>query len=257
MLSSGVDILAFGAHPDDVELGCGGTIAQQVAQGKTVAICDLTAGEMGSRGTAEGRRAESLEAAKILGVRYRIQLQFSDGNLSLREDYESTLVSIIRFFRPKVILCNAPYDRHPDHGVAAQLVENASFKSGLIRYSNLIINQPVWIYSADGTKASILNDSPAFRALAVYHYIQALSLEPSFVVDISSSFEIKMKSILAHRSQFYDETSLEPATMISSPEFLDLVKARCLQPTKGLRHWAGKWAMVEAVACCPGLETIV
>ena len=205
-----LDILAFGAHPDDVELGAGGILATHAASGKKVGIVDLTRGEMGSRGTPELRDAEALEAAQILGCAVRENLYMSDGQISY--DFESQLLvaKIVRKYQPDIVLMNAPTDRHPDHGRASRLVEEACFISGLHK-----------IELDDNEK-----QLAPWRPKSMYKYLQFYNLNPDLIVDISAGFEQKITSIKAHTSQFYDPNSNEPETVIASKEFLDSVVAR-------------------------------
>lgn len=205
-----LDILAFGAHPDDVELGCAGTILAAVAEGKKVGIIDLTKGELGTRGTVAIRLKEAQEASKILGVAIRENVGMADGFFKNDQEHQLAIIECIRRFQPTIVLCNAPEDRHPDHGRAASLVEDACFLAGLskvqTRYQGA--NQTAW------------------RPANVFHYIQSRNLTPSFVVDISVHMDKKMESILAHSSQFFDPTSTEPNTFISGNSFLEFVKGR-------------------------------
>ena len=205
-----LDILAFGVHPDDVELGCAGTIMAAIDQGKKVGIVDLTRGELGTRGTPTTRTQEAEAAAKIMGVDVRENLDMADGFFANDEAHQRKIISIIRKYQPDIILANAPEDRHPDHGRAASLIEEAAFLSGLekIKTSHEGIAQEAW------------------RPTQVFHYIQSRSLTPHFVVDISKHIEKKMESIMAYRSQFYNPNSNEPDTFISSAAFLEFVKGR-------------------------------
>lgn len=203
-----LDILAFGAHPDDVELGCAGTILAAVAEGKKVGIIDLTKGELGTRGTVAIRLKEAQEASKILGVAIRENVGMADGFFKNDQEHQLAIIECIRKFQPTIVLCNAPEDRHPDHGRAASLVADACFLAGLskIQTSHQGVAQAAW------------------RPANVFHYIQSRNLLPSFVVDISAHMDKKMESILAHSSQFYDPTSTEPNTFISGNSFLEFVK---------------------------------
>jgi len=205
-----VDVLAIGVHPDDVELGCSGTLAKHIAMGKLVGILDLTLGELGTRGSAELRTKEAHESAKILGVSFRTQLNFKDGFFQNNEEHQRKIIEQIRKHQPEIILCNAVSDRHPDHGRAAKLVADACFYSGLIKIETLINNIP----------------QKAWRPKAVYHYIQDHYIHPDFVIDISDFFEIKHKSIMAFSSQFYSANSNEPQTPISSKEFLESLNSK-------------------------------
>ena len=205
-----LDILAVGAHPDDVELSCSGTIAKEVSRGKKVGILDLTRGELGTRGTAEIRDKEANDAAKILGVEVRENLEFSDAFFENNTAHQLEIIKMIRKYRPEVILCNAVEDRHIDHGKAAKLVSDACFLSGLRKIETIL----------DG------KDQEAWRPKHVFHYIQWKNLEPDFAVDISGFLDKKLDSVLAYRSQFFDEDSKEPETPISSSNFLDSITYR-------------------------------
>jgi len=207
-----LDVLAFGVHPDDVELGCAGTILTAIAEGKKVGIIDLTQGELGTRGTAETRKVEADNAAKILGVHVRENLKMADGFFQNDEQHQRKIIEVIRKYQPNIILCNAPEDRHPDHGRSAKLVSDAAFLSGLRKIST----------NWDGKMQD------AWRPAYVFHYIQARYLKPDFVVDISAHHHTKLQSILAYTTQFHDPNSTEPQTFISSPQFLDTVKSRDL-----------------------------
>jgi len=207
-----LDILAIGVHPDDVELSCGGTILSTIAMGKKVGILDLTRGELGTRGNAESRTAEAAEAARILGVSLRSNAEMEDGFFANDAGHQRTLISYIRAHRPEIILCNAEEDRHPDHGRAASLTEEANFLAGLPK----ILTR--------GENGRIQEE---WRARLVLHYIQDRWIKPDIIMDISPYFETKMKAILAFKSQFYNPDSQEPQTYISSPAFLDYIKSRC------------------------------
>ena len=200
-----LDILAFGAHPDDVELGCGGTIAKQVNLGSKIGIVDLTRGELGTRGSAEIRDKEAALAAQILGVEFRHNMGFKDGFFQNDEVHQMEFVKIIRKYRPRIVLANAVSDRHPDHKKGSDLVSTACFLAGLPK---------------------IKTGQEAWRPDVVYHYIQFEEIEPNFVVDVSDFMSIKMEAVKAFRSQFFDASSKEPETIISSQEFLDSVYYR-------------------------------
>lgn len=205
-----LDILAFGAHPDDVELGCSGTIAKEISLGKKVGIIDLTRGELGTRGSVEIRNSESAKASQILGVSVRENLDMRDGFFVNDEAHQLKIIEMIRKYQPEIVLCNAIDDRHIDHGKGSKLVSDACFLSGLRMIET----------ESNGEKQN------AWRPKVVYHYIQWKNLEPDFVVDISGFMEVKMQSILAYGSQFYDPNSKEPESPISSKNFLDSVKYR-------------------------------
>lgn len=222
-----LDILVFGAHPDDAELGAGATIAKEVANGKKVGIVDLTRGELGTRGTAEIRDEEATNAAKILGISVRENLEFSDGFFVNDKQHQLEIIRMIRRFQPEIVLCNAVDDRHIDHGKAAKLVSDACFLSGLIKIDTKSDGDDQW-------------QNP-WRPKVVYHYIQWKNLEPDFVVDVSEYIEKKTEAILAYSSQFYDPNSDEPETPISSKNFIDSVnyRARDLGRMVGVAHAEG------------------
>jgi bacillithiol biosynthesis deacetylase BshB1 len=205
-----LDILAFGAHPDDVELGCAGTILKEISLGKTVGIIDLTRGELGTRGSAEIRDQEAAAAAKILGVSVRENLNMRDGFFVNDEKHQLEIIKMIRKYKPEIVLCNAIDDRHIDHGKGSKLVSDACFLSGLMKIET----------SIDGEKQT------AWRPKLVYHYIQWKNIEPDFVVDITGFTEKKIESILAYGSQFYDASSKEPVTPITSKNFLESLNYR-------------------------------
>ena len=205
-----LDILAFGAHPDDVELGCSGTIAKEVSLGKKVGIIDLTRGELGTRGSVEIRNSESAKASEILGVVVRENLDMRDGFFVNDETHQLKVIEMIRKYQPEIVLCNAVKDRHIDHGKGSKLVSDACFLSGLRQI-----------------KTELNGDAQeAWRPKVVYHYIQWQNIEPDFVVDISEFMDKKMDSVLAYGSQFYDPNSKEPVSPITSKNFLDSVKYR-------------------------------
>jgi bacillithiol biosynthesis deacetylase BshB1 len=202
------DVLAFGAHPDDVELSAGGTIAKLINEGKSVAIIDLSRGELGTNGSEELRAEESSAASKILGVSTRINLGLADGFFQCDEKSLLEVVKVIRKYRPSIILANALDDRHPDHGRGAELVYQASFLSGLVKCFTGEYDEP-------------------HRPDAIYHYIQDYDRMADVVVDISGFQKVKMKAILAYSSQFFDANAVnQPETPISSPEFLEHLKGR-------------------------------
>lgn len=207
-----LDILAFGAHPDDVELGAGGMLATHAAAGAKTGIVDLTRGELGTRGTPEIRDEEARAAAQILGCSVRENLGMPDGSVSYDHDSQLQVAAIIRKYRPDIVLMNAPTDRHPDHGRASRLVEEASFLAGLHK-----------IQLTDGDQAL-----EPWRPAAMYKYLQFYNLEPQLLVDVSAGFEAKMESIKAHKSQFYDPNSNEPQTVIASKAFFDSISARAM-----------------------------
>lgn len=205
-----LDILAFGAHPDDVELSCSGTIAKEISLGKKVGIIDLTRGELGTRGTAEIRDEEANKAANILKVSVRENLNFRDGFFINDESHQLEVIKMIRKYKPEIVLCNAIDDRHIDHPKGSKLVSDACFLSGLLKIET----------SLDG------KSQQPWRPKLVYHYIQWKNIEPDFVVDITGFMEVKIESILAYSSQFYNPNTNEPETPITSKNFLDSVKYR-------------------------------
>lgn len=209
-MTNQLDILAFGAHPDDVELSCAGTIAKEIASGKKIGIVDLTRGELGTRGSAEIRDQEAKKAASLLGVVCRENLGFRDGFFINDEDHQIAVIEMIRKYNPKTVLCNAQTDRHIDHGRAAALVHDACFLSGLQKIETTVEGKP----------------QEAWRPSQVYHYMQWNNDPCDFVVDISDFMEKKMEVILAYSSQFYDKKSNEPETPISSQQFLSSIESR-------------------------------
>src|SRR5690554_5060234 len=205
-----LDILTFGAHPDDVELGCGATIAKEISLGKKVGIVDLTRGELGTRGSADIRDEEASTAAKILGVEIRENLRFRDGFFVNDEAHQMEIIKMLRKYRPEIVLCNAVSDRHIDHAKGSKLVSDACFLSGLRRITT----------NHDGV------EQEARRPKLVYHYIQWESIEPDFVVDVSEFMDIKIEAVLAYKSQFYDPNSTEPASPIATKNFTESVEYR-------------------------------
>ncbi len=220
-----LDVLAFGVHPDDVELGCSGTIRVALAEGKKVGIVDLTRGELGTRGSAEIREIEAANAAKALGVSIRENLAMADGFFLNDEFHQRKVIEVLRKYRPEIVLCNAPEDRHPDHGRSSKLVSDAAFLSGLRKIETTV----------NGEKQEF------WRPKYVFHYLQDRFLLPDFVVDISEHMEKKLESVLAYTTQFYNPGLNEPETYISSPEFLDSVKARAMMLGKrvGVKYAEG------------------
>ncbi len=207
-----LDILAFGAHPDDVELGCSATLAKEVSLGKKVGIIDLTRGELGTRGSVAIRNTEAAMAAEILGVQVRENLDMRDGFFVNDESHQLQVIEMIRKYQPEMVLCNAIADRHIDHGKGSQLVSDACFLSGLTKIET----------HHNGQKQA------AWRPKVVYHYIQWQTIEPDFVVDVSAFMDVKMKAVQAYASQFYDPNSTEPVTPIASKNFLDSIEYRAM-----------------------------
>ena len=205
-----LDVLAFGAHPDDVELGAGGILATHKLQGLATVIVDLSRGELGTRGTAAIRHEEAQHAAEILGCSMRINLGMPDGQIDYSHESQLEVARVLRKYRPDTVLMNAPTDRHPDHGRASRLVEEACFLSGLHK-----------VVLTDGEEKL-----EPWRPKTMYKYLQYYNLEPQLVVDISAGFETKMAAIRAHKSQFFDPNSTEPQTVIASEGFFNSVIAR-------------------------------
>lgn len=200
-----VDYLFFAAHADDLELSCGGTIAKFVKEGRRVGMVDLTRGEMGTRGTPQTRKREATAAARVLGAAFREQLDFGDGNLRTGRDEELQIVEILRRTRPRVVIAPWPDERHPDHARTGRVVTEASFYSGL---------------------RALEPGVPAHRPQVVAYYMQNYVLHPTFVVDVSAHWKIKMRAVAAYKSQFHDPKSKEPQTFISSKRFLDMIDGR-------------------------------
>jgi bacillithiol biosynthesis deacetylase BshB1 len=206
-----INLLAFAAHPDDVELSCSGTMYKHKQLGYSTGVIDLTRGELGTRGDAESRMKEAKSAAEILQLNLRENLDLGDGFFEINEDSIKKIIVIIRKYQPDVILCNAISDRHPDHGRGGDLVHRATFMSGLMKIET---------YDED------VAQNP-WRPKAVYRYIQDNHITPDFVVDISAYYNIHREAILAYRSQFFDAHAVGPVTPISTKEFLDFNEARC------------------------------
>lgn len=220
-----IDILAVGAHPDDVELSCGATLAKEVANGKKVGILDLTRGELGTRGSAEIRDNESKKAAEILGAEFRENLGLPDGFFENNRESQLEVIKIIRKYRPEIVLCNAIDDRHIDHGKGSKLVSDACFLSGLRRIETHFDGEP----------------QEAWRPKHVYHYIQWKNIKPDFVVDVTGFIDKKLEMIFAFESQFYDPQSDEPQTPISSENFKESLtyRARDLGRLVGVEYGEG------------------
>lgn len=207
-----LDILVFGAHPDDAELGAGGTIAKEVSLGKKVGIIDLTRGELGTRGSAEIRDQEAAKAADILKIAVRENMEFADGFFVNDKKHQMEIIKMVRKYRPDIVLCNAVDDRHIDHAKGSKLVSDACFLSGLTKIDTKMEGEDEW--------------QEAWRPKVVYHYIQWKNLIPDFAVDVSGFIEKKTEAILAYSSQFFDPDSDEPETPISSKNFIDSVNYR-------------------------------
>ncbi len=206
-----VDLLVFGAHPDDIELGAGGTVAKEVSLGKRVGLIDLTQGELGTRGSIELRRQEANNALKILGADFRENMSLADGFFKNDKETQIKVIEVIRKHQPEIVICNAVEDRHIDHGRASQLLSDSCFLSGL---------KKIVTFDSDA------NPQLPWRPKAVYHYIQWKDIRPDVLVDIGEHINTKMESVKAYKSQFYDPNSKEPNTPISSKAFLDGVNFR-------------------------------
>lgn len=209
-----LDILVLAAHPDDAELGAGGTIAAHVAKGRKVGVVDFTRGELGTRGTPETRASEAAEGARILGLTVRENLGLADGFFRNDEAHQRKVIQAIRRYQPEIVLANAIHDRHSDHGKGAELAYDSCFLSGLVKIE---------------TEDEHGNAQKAWRPKAVYHYIQSQFIEPDFIVDITAHWETKVNAVKAFKTQFFDPNSKEPMTYISTPEFMDLVEARAIE----------------------------
>lgn len=220
-----LDILAFGVHPDDVELSCAGILMKHIDMGKAAGIVDLTAGELGTRGSGPLRLREAADAAKILGVEVRDNLGMADGFFSNDKEHQLKIIRKLRQYRPDVVICNAPTDRHPDHGRAGQLVAESCFYSGLRRIETELNGEP----------------QECWRPRAVYHYIQFNNLIPTFAVDVTPYMERKLEAIKAFKSQFYDPSSTEPLTVIATPEYLEHIYHRASETGRiiGVRYAEG------------------
>lgn len=236
-----LDILAFGVHPDDVELGCAGTIMAAIDQGKKVGIVDLTRGELGTRGTHTTRTQEAAAAAKIMGVDVRENLDMADGFFTNDEAHQRKIIALIRKYQPDIILANAPEDRHPDHGRSAKLVSDAAFLSGLRKIETI----------HEGVTQS------AWRPAYTFHYIQDRFIQPSFVIDITAYMERKMEAVLAYGTQFTSADTSEPQTYISSPQFLETVKARALMLGKRIGVGYAEGYITEKIIGFSNFDAII
>ena len=205
-----LDILAFGAHPDDVEISMGGTLLHYISEGKKVGIVDLTEGELGTRGSVESRYEEAEEACKIMGIETRVNLQMKDGFFQHDEENLMKVIVQIRRFKPEIVFANSIIDRHPDHAKGAKLVAEAAYLSGLRKIKS------TW----NGT------EQEAHRPRITLHYIQDYFITPTIVFDVSSYIEQKMRAVQCYKTQFYDPNSIEPNTPISGKDFLDFLLGR-------------------------------
>jgi bacillithiol biosynthesis deacetylase BshB1 len=223
-----LDILAIGVHPDDVELGCSGTLINEIKNGKKVGVVDLTQGELGTRGTVDIRYTEAAKAAEVMGVHVRENLKMRDGFFKNDEEHQLKLISALRKYQPEIVIANILHDRHPDHGRAGHLIADACFLSGLVK---------VKTNDEDG------NPQERWRPKYVLHYLQDWYHEPDLIIDISDVFEQRMKAIEAYGTQFFStgEANDEPVTYISTPDFLDSVtaRARMLGKRIGVKYGEG------------------
>lgn len=232
-----LDILAIGAHPDDVELSCSGTLAKEVDRGKKIGILDLTRGEMGTRGTAETRKEEAAEASRILRLSMRHNLRFKDAFFVNDEAHQREIIKVLRRYRPEIVFCNAVEDRHIDHGRGSRLASDACFLSGLRKIETEWEGEP----------------QEQWRPKHVYHYIQWKNIEPDIVVDISGYIDTKMAAVKAYKTQFFDKDSKEPKTPISSDNFLESItyRSRDLGRLIGTDHAEGftveRYAAVDSI----------
>ncbi|MGV3630278.1 MAG: bacillithiol biosynthesis deacetylase BshB1 [Bacteroidota bacterium] len=231
-----VDILAFAAHPDDVELSAAGTLIRHIKAGKKVALVDLTQGELGSRGTIETRYSEAADASAIMGLSSRVNLKMDDGFFTHSQENLLKIIEQIRYFKPEIVLCNAIEDRHPDHGKGSKLVSEACFLAGLRKIET----------SHDENKQE------AHRPKAVYHYIQDRYIQPDFVVDVTDFVEQKLEAVRAYKTQFYDPGSKEPQTPISGEEFFDFLRGRMAEFG---RQIGVKYAEGFTVERIPGVDS--
>jgi bacillithiol biosynthesis deacetylase BshB1 len=236
-----LDILAFGVHPDDVELGCAGTIMAAIDQGKKVGIVDLTRGELGTRGTPTTRTQEAAAAAKIMGVDVRDNLDMADGFFANDEAHQRKIIALIRKYQPDIILANAPEDRHPDHGRSAKLVSDAAFLSGLRKIETV----------HNGASQQ------AWRPAYTFHYIQDRFIQPSFVIDITKYMDRKIEAVLAYGTQFNSADTSEPQTYISSPQFLETVKARALMLGKRIGVGYAEGYITEKIIGFSNFDAII
>ncbi len=214
-----LDILVFAAHPDDAELACSGTILKYTSEGKKVGVVDLTQGELGTRGSAELRAEEATASAEILGLAIRENLGLRDGFFLNDEVNRLKVIESIRKYQPEIVLANAYSDRHPDHGRASELINDAVFLSGLTKIETQL----------DG------RGQKPWRPRLLLHYIQDRYIQPDILIDITPYWEQKLASIRAFRSQFFDPKSIEPDTYISSPDFLNALEARCREFGKSIQ----------------------
>jgi bacillithiol biosynthesis deacetylase BshB1 len=206
-----LDLLAIGSHPDDVELGCSGTLIREIQKGKKIGIIDLTQGELGTRGTVETRYQEAADAAKIMGISVRENLKLRDGFFQNNEENQMKLVQVLRKYQPEIVIANILEDRHPDHGRGGWLAYDACFLSGLRQLKTVDENG---------------KEQEKWKPKMLLHYIQDRFYEPDFIIDISDVWEQRMDAIRAYKTQFFDPNSKEPQSYLSTPEFMEALSAR-------------------------------
>jgi bacillithiol biosynthesis deacetylase BshB1 len=234
-----LDILVLAAHPDDAELGCGGTIVKHVKMGHKVGVIDFTHGELGTRGTIETRSQESAESSKIMGLSVRENLGLPDGFFRNDREHQLVVIQAIRRYKPEIVIANAIYDRHSDHGRASSLAYDSCFLSGLAKIETRDENNKV---------------QEPWRPKVVYHYIQSQFIDPSFVVDVTEHWETKINAVKAFKTQFFDPKSTEPLTYISTPDFLRMVESRAIE----LGHAIGtKYGEGFTVRRWPGIRSLL
>jgi bacillithiol biosynthesis deacetylase BshB1 len=233
-----LDILVLAAHPDDAELGCGGTIVKHIELGRKVGVVDFTRGELGTRGTVETRAAEAAESAKIMGLAVRENLGLPDGFFKNEKEHQIAVIRAVRQYKPDIVLANAVYDRHSDHGKGASLAYDSCFLSGLAKIE---------------TKDSTGTRQDPWRPKVVYHFIQSQFIEPDFVVDVSDQWDTKLRAIQAFKSQFFDPKSSEPQTYISTPQFLRMIEARAVELGHAIGVTYGEGFTVRRI---PGVNTL-
>lgn len=239
-----LDILAIGAHPDDIELGAGATIAKEIANGKKVGIIDLTRGELGTRGTAETRDAEAENAQEILGAAMRLNMEFADGFFVNDKKHQLELIKMIRKFQPDIVLCNAVDDRHIDHPKGSSLVSDTCFLSGLLKIDTK------WDNDDDSWQEP-------WRPKHVYHYIQWKNIEPDFVVDVSGFMDKKLEAVFAYKTQFHKQDSNEPVTPISTTNFRDSINYRAQDMGRLIGTEHGEGFTVERYVAVKSLYDLI
>lgn len=235
-------VLAIGAHPDDVELGCAGTLLNHIRKGQKAGILDLTQGELGSRGTIETRMQEAADSAIVLGLAMRENLKMSDGFFENNKEHQLKIIEVLRRYRPDIVLANALADRHPDHGRAGRLIADACFLSGLRKITTI---------DAHGA------EQEPWRPKRVFHYVQDRFAEPDFIVDISEAFPLKMQAIRCFRTQFFNEASGDPETYISNPAFMDKIVQRASQLGHRIGTAYGEGFASESSLGIPDLDSLV